>query len=202
MVSTDFRPGRVAVLPRQCARPPHGEHATPQSGKAAYRADLQRCCGTGPSRVQMSMVAMNVDCPSVVQVCREPCARCLRRPGRHPPFLHPGYFRWPGMAHGNRRLAHVIWVDRLGQHHLAPPHAEDGGFPSCCSIARPKKKTPTSLPATSALSHHQEGSTSRPPPRCWQGAHRLSDSRMVVQQQARDGPGTGHMGFIPGYVPA
>jgi hypothetical protein len=201
-VATDFRRGRVAVWSRQCARPPHGEHATPQFGKAASRADLPGCCGTGPSRVQMSMLAMTGDCPSVVQVCRQPCARGLRRPGRHPPFLHPGDVRVPGLAHGNRPLAHVILVDRLGQHHLAPPHAEDCGFPSCCPIARPKKKTPTSLPATSAPFHYREGSTSRPPPCCWQGAHLPTDTTMVVQQQARDGPGSGHMGFLPGYAPA
>jgi hypothetical protein len=202
IVKTDVRPGRMAVCPRQCARPPNGEHATPLFGKAACRADLPRCCGTGPSRMQMSMIAMTGECPSVGQVCRQPCARCLRRPGRHPPFLHPGYDRLPGLAHGNRRQAHVPLVDRLGQHHLAPPHAEDCGFFSCCAIARPKIKTPTSLPATSAPFHHQEGSASRPPPCCWQGDHLPSDSAMVVQQQVRDGPGSGHMGLFPGYVPA
>jgi hypothetical protein len=202
IVATEFRPGCVAAWPGPCARPPHGEHAAPPFGKAAYRADPPRCCGTGPSRVQMSMVVMNGGRPPVVQVCRQPCARRLRRPGRHPLSLHPGYVRLPGLAHGNRRLAHMTLVDRLGQHPLAPPHVEDCGFPSCGAIARPKKKTPTSLPATSAPFHHQEGPTSRPPPRCRPGAHLLTDSTMVVRQQASDGPGSGHMGFLPGYVPA
>jgi hypothetical protein len=201
-VGTDFRRGRVAVWPRQCAGPPHGEPSTPQFGKAAYRADLPGCCGTGPSRVQMSRLTMTGECPSVVQVCRQPCARCLRRLGRHPPFLHPSDVGLPGLAHGNHPLAQVILVDRLGQHHLVPPHAEHGGFRSCCPIARPKKKTPTSRPATSAPLHRQEGSTSRPPPGCRPGAHLPTDTTLVVQQQARDGPGSGHMGFLPGHVPA
>jgi len=198
-VGTDLRPRCVAVWPRQCTRPQHCEKPSPPFGKAAYRDASPRCRGTGPSRGQMSSVDMNGECPPVVQVCRELCARCLRRLGRHAPFLHPGSLRSPWLARRDRCLARVALVHRLSQHHLAPPSAEGCGSRWCCSVARPKKQTPTSLPATSAFFHHQEGSTSWTPPCCWQGAHLLTGSTMVIPQQASDEHGSAHVGCLPGY---
>jgi hypothetical protein len=61
----------------------------------------------------------------------------------------------------DRSGARLVSVHRLRQRHLASLDAEGSGSPWCFSAARPKK-TPTSLPATSAFSHRQEGTARLP----------------------------------------